>query len=319
MSDLSRDRRARAESPAVTRPLKIGVQLPEVEWEVGWPDLISMAETAESVGFDAIWLGDHLLYDLDVGARGPWEVWTSLAVLASVTERVELGPLVASTAFRAPAMLAKLAATVEAVSGGRLVLGLGAGWNEREFAAFDFPFDRRVDRFAEAFTIVRELARTGRCTFEGEFNSLDDCVIHPRGPRPCGPPLMIGSVGPRMLRLTLPHVDAWNTWWSDFGNSPSGFAERNRVVDDICAEIGRDPGEVRRTCALLVQLDGGGGRQMGGYGPDRPRPISGSPDEIADRITAFVDVGAHEVQLVVDPITEASIEHLGSVLAIIDG
>lgn len=302
----------------MTRPLRIGIQLPEVEYEVAWPDLISMARAAEAVGFDSIWLGDHLLYDLPIGPRGPWEVWTSLSALAAVTSRVELGPLVASTAFHNPAMLAKLATTVEAVSGGRLVLGLGAGWNRREFSAYGFPFDRRVDRFAEAFTVVRELVRTGRSTFHGEFVHVDDCVLHPRGPRPEGPPLLIGSVGPRMLRITLPHVDLWNVWWSDFGNRADGFAARSAEVDAVCEEVGRDPAEVGRTAAVLVQLDGGAGRQMGDYGWGEVTPVSGSPVEIADRLAAFADVGAHHLQLVVDPITERSIEHLAQVLAILD-
>ena len=300
------------------RPLRVGVQLPEVEYEIGWPDLISMARTAEAVGFDSLWLGDHLLYDLDVGSRGPWEVWTSLSVLAAVTSRVELGPLVASTAFHNPAMLAKQAATVEAVSDGRLILGLGAGWNEREFTAFGFPFDRRVDRFAEAFTVIRELARTGRCTFAGEFVEMHDCVIHPRGPRPSGPPLLIGSVGPRMLRLTLPFVDLWNVWWSDYGNHSDGFAARSAEVDAICEEVGRDPAEVGRSAAVLVQLDGGGGRQMGDYGWGTTAPITGSPGEIADALADFAAAGADHVQLVVDPITEHTIESLGEVLTILD-
>lgn len=302
----------------MTRPLRIGIQLPEVEYEVAWPDLIAMARTAEEVGFDSIWLGDHLLYDLPVGPRGPWEVWTSLAVLATATSRIELGPLVASTAFHNPAMLAKLAASVEAVSDGRLVLGLGAGWNRREFTAYGFPFDRRVDRFAESFHVIRELMRTGRCDFQGEFQSITDCVLHPRGPRPDGPPLLIGSVGPRMLRLTLPYVDQWNVWWSDFGNSVDGFAARQREVDAICAEVGRDPSEVVRTCALLVRLDGGGGRQMGDYVGQPCEPISGSPAAIAEQIAAFAEVGADHVQLVVDPITLASVEHLGEVLTLLD-
>ena len=259
------------------RPLKIGVHLPEVEREVSWPELISMAQTAEAVGFDSIWLGDHLLYDLDVGPRGPWEVWTSLAVLANVTSRVELGPLVASTAFHSPAMLAKQAATVEAVSDGRLILGLGAGWNAREFSAFDYPFDRRVDRFAEAFAIITELSRTGRCTFEGEFNSVQNCIIHPRGPRDGGPPILVGSNGPRMLRLTMPYADMWNTWWSDIGNSPAGFVEKMRDVDAACDDVGRDPAEIGRTCALLVRLDGGTGRQMGDYAADGNRSRSRDP------------------------------------------
>ena len=139
----------------MTRPCKIGIQLPEVERRVEWDELIAMARSAEAVGFDSLWLGDHLLYDLpDVGIRGPWEVWTSLAALAVATERVELGPLVASAGFHQPTMLAKQAATVDAISGGRLIVGLGAGWNEREYTAFGFPYDRRVDRFAEAFINV---------------------------------------------------------------------------------------------------------------------------------------------------------------------
>ena len=125
------------------------MQLPEVERRVLWPELIEMARTAERVGLDSVWCGDHLLYDLPGEVtRGPWEVWTTLAALAAVTERVELGPLVASIGFHAPAMLAKHAATVDGISGGRLIVGLGAGWNEREYRAFGFPFDRRVDRFS---------------------------------------------------------------------------------------------------------------------------------------------------------------------------
>src|SRR6476620_6938040 len=201
----------------MSRPLRVGVQLPEVERRVEWPELLTMARTAEDAGLDSLWLGDHLLYDLPGGVtRGPWEVWTSLAALAAVTERVELGPLVASTSFHAPAMLAKQAATVDAISGGRLILGLGAGWNEREYRAYGFPYDHRVSRFEEAFTIVRSLLRDGRADFDGTYYRVEYCVLDP----PARPPLMLGSTGPRMLRIGLPHVDAWNVWWSEYGNSP---------------------------------------------------------------------------------------------------
>jgi alkanesulfonate monooxygenase SsuD/methylene tetrahydromethanopterin reductase-like flavin-dependent oxidoreductase (luciferase family) len=213
----------------VTRQLLVGVQLPEVEWEVPFPELIRMAQSAEAVGFDSVWLGDHLLYDLAVGPRGPWEVWTSLAALAASTERVLLGPLVASAGFHEPAMLAKQAATVDGISGGRLILGLGSGWNEREYRAFGFPFDRRVSRFEEAFTIIRTLLADGEIDFTGEFYRVENCVLHPRASRPGGPPLMVGSTRPRMLSITLPHVDAWNVWWSDYGNTPAGFAELKHV------------------------------------------------------------------------------------------
>src|SRR5918993_3979611 len=160
--------------------MKIGVQLPEVEWEVPFPELIAMAQLAEQVGFDSLWLGDHLLYDLAVGPRGPWEVWTSVAALAASTSPIEIGPLVACTSFHAPAMLAKQAATVDAISGGRLIVGLGAGWNKREYDAFGFAYDRRVSRFEEALAIIVPLLRDGRTSFHGQFHEVDDCVLDPR-------------------------------------------------------------------------------------------------------------------------------------------
>jgi alkanesulfonate monooxygenase SsuD/methylene tetrahydromethanopterin reductase-like flavin-dependent oxidoreductase (luciferase family) len=293
--------------------MKIGVQLPEVEYEIAFGDLVAMARLAEQVGFDALWLGDHLLYELEVGPRGPWEVWTTLAALAATTERIELGPLVASTSFHAPAMLAKMAATVDAVSDGRLILGLGAGWNRREYTAFGFPYDNRVDRFEEAFTIIRTLLHDGAIDFHGTYYDVDDCVLHPRSPRLGGPPLLIGSIGPRMQAITLPHVDAWNVWWSDYGNTAHGFAAVKATVDARLEEIGRS-GEVAATCAVYVKLPGGSGRQMGDY-PTTSPPIEGSPSEVGDQLRAFAAAGADAVQLVVDPIVPASLEWLGDVLA----
>ena len=150
------------------RPIGVGVQLPEVEREVRWPELRAIARTAEQAGFDSIWVGDHLLYRYASGeARGPWEAWTTLAALAEATERVALGPLVAATAFHAPFMLAKQAATVDEISGGRLVLGLGAGWNDTEFEALGAPFDHRISRFEESFTVVRTLLAEGAIDFDG--------------------------------------------------------------------------------------------------------------------------------------------------------
>ena len=297
--------------------MKIGVQLPEVEWEIRAPELIEMAQLAERVGFDSVWLGDHLIYDLDVGPRGPWEAWTSLAAIAAATTTVELGPLVACTGFHEPAMLAKQAATVDAISGGRLILGLGAGWNRREFDAFGFAYDRRVSRFAEAFTIIRTLLADGEIDFHGEFYDLDRCVLHPRSSRAGGPPLMVGSVGDRMLGLTLPHVAAWNVWWSDYGNTPEGFATLKSRVDGLVAAAGRSPGEVEATAAVMVRLEGGGGRQMGEYGGGRVvEPIEGTPSELAETLETFEAAGATHLQLVLDPITADSIEYLGDVLAL---
>ncbi|EWT03017.1 luciferase [Intrasporangium oryzae NRRL B-24470] len=306
---------------STSRALKVGVQLPEVERRVDWPELVTMARTAEDVGLDSLWLGDHLLYDLPGGVtRGPWEAWTSLAALAAVTERVELGPFVASTSFHAPAMLAKQATTVDAISGGRIVLGLGAGWNEREYTAFGFPFDHRVSRFEEAFTIIRELVRDGRSDFRGRYHEVVDCVLDPRPSRPGGPPLMLGSTSPRMLRIGLPHVDLWNTWWSDYGNTVDGFVALRARVEESAQAAGRAPGAVGATAAVLVQLEGGVGRTMGDGSYNLPvTPVPGDPAAISEHLHAMASAGAVHVQLVLDPITTDSIEIVGRALTVLDG
>jgi alkanesulfonate monooxygenase SsuD/methylene tetrahydromethanopterin reductase-like flavin-dependent oxidoreductase (luciferase family) len=302
------------------RPLRVGIQLPEVEREVRWPEYLAMARAAENVGFDTLWLGDHLLYRYaDGSTRGPWEVWTMLSALAASTSRIRLGPLVAATAFHAPPMLAKLAATVDEISGGRLILGLGAGWNETEFRAFGFPFDHRISRFEEAFTIVRTLLREGSIDFDGEYFQARDCELLPRPARPGGPPLMVGSVGPRMLEITLPHVDQWNVWYRDSNNSPAGLEPILRDLDEACRNVNRDPATLEKTTAVLVRMPGGTGRVMGDTSQKDVPPVEGSPAEIARRLCDYAALGLAEVQLVVDPITIESIEGLAPVLAELDG
>ena len=145
-------------------------------------------------------------------------------------------------------------------SGGRFVLGLGAGWNEPEFRAYGFPFDHRIARFEEAFTIIRTLLREGAIDFDGRWYQARDCELLPRGPRPAGPPLMIGSIGPRMLRATMAHADAWNAWFVDIENRPTGVPAVRALVDAACREVGRDPDDIERTVAVLVRMPGGSGR-----------------------------------------------------------
>ena len=296
------------------RPLRVGVQLPEVERDARWPEYLAMARAAEEVGFDSIWMGDHLLYRGDGRPeRGPWEAWTMLAALAAVTERVMLGPLVASVAFHAPAMLAKMAATVDEVSGGRLFLGIGAGWNRAEFEAFGFPFDHRVDRFAEAFEIVRRLLAGERVTFHGRYHHVEDVLLLPRPRR--SPPLMLGSSGPRMLAIAVPYVQAWNAWFDLFGNTPQGFAAESAKVTVAAERAGRDPSEILRSACVLVVLDPSAG--------ERPVPegcvaLTGSPEELADGLAAFAEAGAQEVICVLSPITEGSVRELGRALEILD-
>jgi alkanesulfonate monooxygenase SsuD/methylene tetrahydromethanopterin reductase-like flavin-dependent oxidoreductase (luciferase family) len=289
--------------------------LPEVERDVRWPEYVAMARAAEEVGFDSVWVGDHLLYRGDGRPeRGPWDAWTLLAGLAGATERVALGPLVACTAFRRPGVLARMAAAVDELSGGRLVVALGAGWNEQEFRAFGIPFDRRVARFAEAFEIVRRLLAGERVSFAGLYETVSDAVLLPPPAR--RPPLMVGGTGPRLLAATLPHVDAWNIWYEWYGNTPQGLVEANRKVDEAARSAGREPGAIARSACTLVVLDRAAGERPL---PEGVPPLEGSPERIAAGLRDLAEAGADEAILVVNPITERSIRRLGETLAALDG
>ena len=297
-------------------PVRLGVQLPEVEREVRWPELAAMARAAEEVGFRSIWVGDHLLYR---GGRrpecGPWEAFTTLGALAAVTERVELGPLVACTGFHPPAVLAKMAASIDEVSGGRFVLGLGAGWNRTEFDAFGIPYDRRVARFAEAWSIIEPLVHGGRVTFEGEWSRAGDAVLLPPAPTGRRMPVMVGSNGRRMLEITLPTADAWNTWFTEFGNDPARFASLDAAVTEAAVAAGRAPADITRSACLLVSVEGGAGER-----PHDPAwPAVDGTRQIAAAVRELAEAGADEVILVVDPITERSIRRLGDVVAALAG
>lgn len=295
--------------------MKVGIQLPEIEREVRWAELREMILLIEDLGFDSIWVGDHLLYRAPhIGVAGPWEAWSQLAAVAALTNRVEFGPLVASTSFHSPAMLAKKAATIDEISGGRLILGLGAGWNETEYRAFGFPFDHRVSRFEEAFTIIRTLLREGEIDHIGRFYEIRNCAIRPRGPRPSGPPLMIGSQGPRMLEIAAPHMDAWNAWHAWFGNDPERLGPIIQKLEDSLRAAGRDPGEVTKTAAALVQVGEGSGRVAGDPSRGVSPPITGSRREIAEILNKFGAIGVEHLQVVIDPISVGSITEMAEVL-----
>ena len=287
--------------------MRVGIQLPEVERDVRWPEYLRIAQVAEAAGFDSIWLGDHLLYRGEGRPeRGPWEAWTMLSALAAATERITLGPLVACTAFHPPGLIAKMAATIDEVSGGRFVLGLGAGWNREEFAAFGLPYDRRVSRFEEAFAIIRGMLAGEHVDARGRFHDADRVVLMPPPHRRV--PIMIGSNGPRMLGIALPHADAWNTWYDDYGNSVEGFGTLNERISGAARDAGRDPADVARSACVLVALDDAGERA----------PIPGAPaigpDALREHLNGLGQAGADEAILVVDPITERSVERLGELL-----
>lgn len=311
------------------RPLKVGLVLPHLEDWMGsetarWSDLVAMARRAETLGFDSLWLVDHFWYrfPLDDDAepqRGVWECWSLLAALAAATSRVELGTLVTCTAFRNPALLAKMADTVDEISGGRLILGLGAGYYTQEFRAYGYPFDRLASRFAEALAIILPLLREGRVDFAGTYYQARECELRPRGPRPAGPPVLVGTLGERMLRLTARHADLWNVWTC---NTPERVAEFRARVDAACTDVGRDPATLARTVTAMVDLPGFVDAPRAPWvsrfrARDEP-PLSGSPQEVAAALHALAAAGISHVQLCLEPNTLAGIEAAAEVLEALD-
>src|SRR5215216_5237807 len=239
------------------RPFKIGLFVPhfELPWNgstLRWAEIAALARRAEEIGFDSFWLPDHLLYRFpEVHPQGAWDAWSLLAALAATTRTMEIGPLVACSSFRNPALIAKMADTIDEISGGRLILGLGAGWHEPEYTAFGFHFDHRVSRFDEAMQIITALLRTGHVDFDGTHYTARDCELRPRGPRPKGPPILIGGSGPRMLRLAARYGDAWN---ADRQNDVATVQELNARVDAACNDEGRDPASLARIIGIQVDV-----------------------------------------------------------------
>jgi probable F420-dependent oxidoreductase len=295
--------------------LKIGIILPIAEWRMGgetarWSDLLAMSLKAEELGFDSIWLVDHLLVEsAGEPTAGVWECWSLLSALAAATTRVDIGTLVICNSFRNPALLAKMAETVDEISGGRLLLGLGAGHHEPEYRAFGFPFDHRVSRFEEAVQIIHGLLKNGHVDVRGEWYEARQCELRPRGPRPQGPPIMIGTTGPKMLRLTAQFADSWNIYFDKTGNRAAGLAPIIRDVDAACHAAGRDPKTLERTVSVLIGLDGHADLR----GVTVP-PLTGSMTEIADELRAYQDLGITHVQFRMEPNTLKSVEALAPLL-----
>jgi alkanesulfonate monooxygenase SsuD/methylene tetrahydromethanopterin reductase-like flavin-dependent oxidoreductase (luciferase family) len=299
------------------RPLTIGLTLLPFEDRLGpahrWSTLLAVAQRAEAVGFDAVWIPDHLLFrEEGQEVSGAWEAWSILTGLATTTSRVALGSFVLCTAWRNPALIAKMADTVDEMSGGRLLLGLGTGWSQPDFDAFGFPFDHRYARFEEALQIIHELLRTGAVDFTGTYYQARDCELHPRGPRPGGPPIMIGATREKMLRLTARYADLWNVDWR---NRPEEFAVYNAAVDAACAQVGRDPATLIRTAGIMVNLPG--------Y-PEQPglmedsAPLSGTLAEIAEALRAHARAGVAHAQILLNSTGVDGIEAFAPVLEDLD-
>jgi probable F420-dependent oxidoreductase len=267
------------------------------------------ARQAEDAGFDSIWVFDHLLYRFpERDTDGVWEAWTFLSALAEATSRVELGTLVLSVPFRNPAVLAKMAVTLDEVSEGRVILGLGAGWHQPEFDAFGIPFDARAARFEEALQIIRPLLKEGRVTFEGKYHRAAEAEMIPRGPRPEGPPILIGAFGPRMLRLAARFADYWNTaWLGDADQLP----ERRAPLEAACRAEGRDPSTLAVTVGVGVDYSP---PDRWGTGLARDRGMTGSPQEVAGRLRGFADAGVAHALCALTPPTPDSLARFSEAL-----
>jgi alkanesulfonate monooxygenase SsuD/methylene tetrahydromethanopterin reductase-like flavin-dependent oxidoreductase (luciferase family) len=308
------------------RPLKVGLAVAifersSVDCTPRWADLKAMAQHAEAVGFDSIWLPDHLLFHLGETRLGVWDHWSILSSLAAITTKIELGTLVTSMAFRNPALLAKMADTVDEISDGRLILGLGAGWHEPEFRAFGYPEDHPIGRFEEALQIICTLLREGAIEFHGEYYHVQNCELLPRASRPGGPPIMIGARRPdrpRTLRLTAQYADYWNGWLL---SSLDKLVPALAGIEAACEKVKRDPATLRRSVGLLVdQPQVPGYRASPIWGPffARNSPLNGSPQQVADVLRSFAEHGIDHVQLYLDPQSIAGIDAFAPVLELLD-
>jgi alkanesulfonate monooxygenase SsuD/methylene tetrahydromethanopterin reductase-like flavin-dependent oxidoreductase (luciferase family) len=306
-----------------SRPMKVGLFVPHLEdpWSPRgprWRDMLDLAKAAEAVGFDSFWTPDHLFYHFEnVNLQGGWDVWSLLAAIAAATERMEIAPLVACAGYRNPALIAKMAESIDEISGGRFILGIGAGWHKPEYDAFGFPYDHRVSRFEEAIQIIRGLLKDGHVDFAGRFYQARDCELRPRGPRPNGPPILVGGGGERMLGLTARYADQWNL---DRKNDLAEVIALQEKVDGICREVGRDPATLGRVIGIQVDLPGFSRT------PFRPRqflvhpwPLTGSPEELAASIRAYHTRGRVDHLIIwPDPVSVEAVEAFGPVLAALD-
>ena len=296
------------------RRMKIGLMLPIGEQELlrrprSWDLFREMAMTADARGLDSVWCADHLLFRQgepgdDAETHGIHEAWTILAAVAAVTRRVEIGPLVLCVPFRNPALTAKMATTLDEVSGGRLILGLGCGWHAPEFAAFGFEYEHRVSQLAEALEIMIPLLRTGRASFTGRWQRADDAELVPRGPRPEGPPLLIAGKGPRMLDLVARHADAWNAAWYGQPDAAHELRERIGRLREALARAGRDPATLELTAGIFVAV---------AEDPDAPdEAIRGSTDEIGAALAGYQALGVSHLVVHLWPRTAEAVERLAA-------
>ena len=296
--------------------MRIGIVLP-IGQEDGmaaapsYGEIRAVALEAEARGLDSVWVYDHLLFRFDGETTGIHECWTILAAIAEATSRVELGTIVMCTAFRNPALLAKMAATLDHVSGGRLTLGIGCGWHDPEYEAFGYPADHKVGRFEEALTVIRGLIRDGRADLDGHWVKAADAVLLP----PARPdlPILIAAKRPRMLELTARHADAWNLAW--FGLPDARLATVRAELEAACVAAGRDPATLAITVGVnvrfpdLVPADGTPASSTDAS----PTPaLTGSADDIAAGFMAHAGGGVDHLIVALEPTTLEAVRRVAA-------
>ena len=284
------------------REMKIGLMLyTTVDRQYNkrsYDSIRAIANQTERDGFDSIWLVDHLLYrDPNEPVTGIWECWTILSALAEATKRVELGTLVLCNTFRNPAILAKMATAIDEVSHGRLILGVGAGWNEPEYQAFGLPFDHRVDRYEEALQILKPMLHEGHVDFTGRYYQARNCEDEPRGPRPEGPPLIVGGEGPRLIKLAAKYGDYWNTGYM---GKPETMVPKLAKINAACKEIGREPRSIGVTALIRLWFPD--------LQADKPTysytPLTGTVEEIATAMRGYEELGVQHIMFQCIPYTD---------------
>jgi probable F420-dependent oxidoreductase len=289
--------------------MKIGLMMPLGERETeGTPlpysALREMALRAEADGLDSLWVADHLLFREDEGTYGIHEAWTMLTALAAVTSRVAVGTLVLALPFRNPGLTAKMAAALDEVSGGRLILGIGCGWHEPEFEAFDFPFDHRVARFEEATEILTRLLRDGHADFEGRYHVARSIELRPPA-APGRPPILIAGKQPRMLRLVARYADAWNAAWYGTLEEAGELRERLDRLGKALADEGRDPATLEITLGVNVAFP-----DLAGDEELPVRAIAGSVEQVADGLRGYEAVNASHLIVSLTPSTVEAVAAL---------
>ncbi len=303
--------------------LRFGLALPQYDYSlpdnapIRWTSVVDWAVRAESLGFHSVWLSDHLFYDLARygGPAGPQqgvECFTGLAGLSAVTGRLRLGTLVACNDLRSPALVAKMAATLDVLSGGRVDLGLGAGWFEPEYRAAGIPFERpgvRIRRLGEAVRIIRELLARGELDFEGSHYRLEGARCLPR-PVQARLPVFVGGHGDRVARLAGRHADGFNSAWAW---EPQDLADRIQLVNRTAEAAGRDPSDVNKTVGLYTlpgRTDRDVSERWSRYVRCSPSgrgllsfpiwardKLAGTHMQLTDRIRKFEDLGVSEIVL----------------------